>query len=270
MAATNPRFSLTRVYAMVMRHAYLLSSSWPRTLEIVYWPIMQVTTWGFLQLYVNQNSSFFAQAVGTFVGALMLWDILSRGQIGFSITFLEEMWSRNMGNILMSPLRPSEFIASLMVMSLVRLTIGLIPATLVAIPLFGFNVWSLGLAFFAFFALLIVTSWSLGLLISGLLLRHGLGAEGLAWSLIFVMLPLCCVYYPVAMLPAPLQPIAWALPPTYVFEGLRALLLERSVRLDLMAWSAGLNALAFSAAVVAFRRLLDDARRRGTLVSIGE
>ena len=101
---------------------------------------------GFVQLYVDQNATFFARAGGTFIGAVLLWDTLFRGQLGFSVSFLEEMWARNMGNLMISPLRPSEFVSALMVMSIVRLAIGMVPVTLLAIAFFGFNVWSLGLA----------------------------------------------------------------------------------------------------------------------------
>ena len=107
--------------AMVLRYWYLLRSSWPRLLELIYWPAVQMLMWGFLQLYIAQNAGFFARAGGTFIGAVLLWDILFRGQLGFSISFLEEMWSRNLGNLMMSPLRPVEFVAALMVMSIVRL-----------------------------------------------------------------------------------------------------------------------------------------------------
>ena len=104
-------FSPQRIFAMVLRYWYLLRSSWPRLLELIYWPAVQMMMWGFLQLYVSENSGFFAKAGGTFIGAVLLWDILFRGQLGFSISFLEEMWARNMGNLMMSPLRPGEFIA---------------------------------------------------------------------------------------------------------------------------------------------------------------
>ena len=96
---------------MMLRYWYLLRSSWPRLIELVYWPTVQMITWGFLQLYVMQNAGFFARAGGTFIGAVLLWDILFRGQLGFSISFLEEMWARNIGNLMMSPLRPFEFIS---------------------------------------------------------------------------------------------------------------------------------------------------------------
>jgi ABC-2 type transport system permease protein len=92
-----------RIGAMILRYWYLLISSWPRLLELVYWPALQIVTWGFLQSYIAQNAGFFARAGGTFIGAIILWDILFRGQLGFSISFLEEMWARNLGNLMMSP-----------------------------------------------------------------------------------------------------------------------------------------------------------------------
>ena len=104
-----------RIYAMILRYWYLLLSSWPRLLELIYWPALQIITWGFLQSYISQNAGFFAQAGGTLIGAVILWDILFRGQLGFSISFLEEMWARNLGNLMMSPLRPAEFISALMI-----------------------------------------------------------------------------------------------------------------------------------------------------------
>ncbi|MFO1184653.1 MAG: ABC transporter permease [Bauldia sp.] len=262
--------SLARIGAMVLRYVYLLRSSLSRFAEIVYWPMVQVLLWGFLQLYLNQNSGFFARAGGIFIGAVLLWDVLVRGQLGFSVSFLEEMWSRNMANILMSPLRPAEFLASLMVMSLVRLVIGIVPVTIVAAVYFGFNLWGLGFAVAAFFANLLLTSWAVGIVVSGLILRNGMGAENLAWTLMFVILPICAVYYPVATLPAFLQPVAWTLAPTYVFEGLRALLLDQTFRADLMLQALALNVLYMAAAGLAFVRLLNDARRQGSLLQTGE
>ena len=103
---TGMDFSLNRVSAMVRRYWYLLRSSWPRILELIYWPTVQMLMWGFLQVYISQNAGFFAQASGVFIGSVLLWDILFRGQLGFSISFLEEMYARNLGNLMMSPLRP--------------------------------------------------------------------------------------------------------------------------------------------------------------------
>jgi ABC-2 type transport system permease protein len=263
-------FSPQRVAAMVLRYWYLLRSSWPRLLDLIYWPFVQMITWGFIQVYVMQNAGFFARAGGTLIGALLLWDILFRGQLGFSIAFLEEMWSRNIGNLMMSPLRPLEFIVALMVMSVVRLAVGAIPVSLLAIAFFGFNLYGLGLALVAFFLNLMLTSWAVGIFVSGLVLRNGLGAENFAWSIMFVFMPLACVYYPVATLPVWLQPAAWILPPTYVFEGMRSLLTSHVFRADLMLEALGLNLVLFALGVVGFLGLLKSARRHGALMQTGE
>ncbi len=170
---------------------------------------------------------------------MILWDILFRGQLGFSISFLEEMWARNLGNLMMSPLKPIEFLISLMIMSLIRLAIGVIPMTLLALFFFDFNFFAIGLPLIAFFCNLIFTSWSVGIFVSGLVLRNGLGAESIVWTLMFGLMPLACIYYPVAVLPGWLQCLAWVLPPTYVFEGMRALLIDHVFRADLMVWSLG-------------------------------
>jgi len=263
-------FSRHRVGAMVLRYWYLLRSSWPRMLELIYWPAVQMLMWGFLQMYISGNAGFFARAGGTFLGAVMLWDILFRGQLGFSVSFLEEMWARNLGNLMMSPLRPIEFVAALMVMSIMRLAIGMVPVTLLAIAFFGFNLYGMGLALAAFFLNLILTSWAVGILISGVVLRNGMGAESLAWTVMFVFLPLTCVYYPVATLPHWLQPVAWALPPTYVFEGMHGLMIDHAFRADLMLEALILNAVYFAVAVLAFLKLLESARRQGSLMQTGE
>jgi ABC-2 type transport system permease protein len=270
MPAASTAFSPRRVAAMVLRYWYLLRSSWPRLLDLVYWPAVQMLMWGFLQLYIGQNAGFFARAGGMFIGAVLLWDILFRGQLGFSLSFLEEMWSRNLANLMISPLRPAEFVAALIVMSLTRLAISTIPVALLAIVFFGFNLFGLGLALAAFFVNLLLTSFAIGIFVSGLVMRNGLGAENMAWSIMFIFLPLTCVYYPVAVLPDWLQHVAWALPPTYVFEGMRALLIDQVFRADLMLQALGLNVVFFAAGSAAFLALLKSARRNGSLIQGGE
>ena len=171
---------------------------------------------------------------------------------------------------MISPLRPVEFIAALMIMSLIRLAIGMVPVSLLAIAFFGFNLYGLGLALAAFFVNLILTSWAIGIVVSGLVLRNGLGAESIVWTLMFVMLPLACIYYPVSVLPDWLQYVAWALPPTYVFEGMRALLIDRTFRADLMLDSLLINAVLFIASFLIFLALLRSAKRHGSLLGGGE
>jgi ABC-2 type transport system permease protein len=267
---SGPRASARRIWAMVARYGYLIMGSFPRIIELMYWPLVQMLLWGFLQTHLARSTSLYEQAAGLLIGSVLLWDILLRSQFGFSLSFLEEMWSRNLSNILMSPLRPSEYIASLMTISILRLCIGLLPVILLANLFFGFNLFSLGLALAAFFANLVFAGWTIGLIANGVVIRYGMGAESFTWVAVFFLLPLCCVYYPLATLPAWLQPISEALPPTHVFEGMRALVIEKVFRLDLMLIAFGLNLLYFSAAYLLFHYFLWQARKQGTLMQIGE
>jgi ABC-2 type transport system permease protein len=141
---------------------------------------------------------------------------------------------------------------------------------LLALFLFHFNFYSLGLPLIAFFCNLIFTSWSVGIFVSGLVLRHGLGAESIVWTLMFALMPLACVYYPVNVLPHWLQHVAWTLPPTYVFEGMRALLIDQVFRTDLMLSALLINAVLLMASFAAFLALLNSARRHGSLLGGGE
>jgi ABC-2 type transport system permease protein len=171
---------------------------------------------------------------------------------------------------MMSPLRPTELVAALMIVSLIKLTVAMVPVALLAYFFFSFNVLSLGLAFAAFFANLILMSWSLGLVSTGVVLRWGLGAESFAWLVAFILLPLACVYYPVTTLPGWLQPVALAVPPTYVFEGLRAIMLQGTFEVGLMAKALALNLVYFASGAAAFAFFLRRAREHGSLVQMGE
>lgn len=262
--------SWRRIWGMVLRYWYVIRSSWPRTAELIYWPLVQMLMWGFLQAYLAQTTSFAAKAAGLFIGGVLLWDVLVRSQLGFAVAFLEEIWSRNLGHLMMSPLRPTELVAALTIVSLIKLMVAMIPVALLAYYFFGFNLLSLGFAFAAFFANLVIMSWSLGLLSTGVVLRWGLGAESFAWLIVFVILPVSCVYYPVSTLPGWLQPVALALPPTYVFEGLRGIVLDGAFHGEYMLRAFALNVLYFAVCYAGFRYFLESARINGTLVQMGE
>jgi ABC-2 type transport system permease protein len=270
LAPTGLGGSIRRVKALVRRYIYLLRSSGVRLVELIYWPFLQMLTWGFLQKYLAGTTNPLAQAAGVLIGSILLWDILFRSNIGFATTFIEEMWSRNLGNLLTSPLRPYELIIALSVWSVIRLSVSMIPVATAAYFIFGFNLLDLGLPLVAFFAVLVLTSWSLGLISAGVILRYGLGAEELAWSLAFLLLPLCCVYYPVSVLPSGLQVVALALPPTHVFEGMRSILLHNTFDPKELWWALSLNAVYLLVGYVVFSRFLVSARVNGTLLKLGE
>lgn len=259
-----------RMGALVLRHLYLLRGSWPRLLELMYWPTVQMILWGLITQFLVTESVWVQQAGGALIAGVLLWDVLFRGQLGFTLVFLEEMWSRNLGHLFVSPLRPIEMVMAFMLMSLIRTLIGVGSAALIAIVLYHYSIFDMGLALVAFFASLIIMSWSLGMVVSALILRFGLGAESLAWFLVFALAPASAVYYPISVLPDWVEYIALALPSAHVFEGMRAVLIEHEFRLDLLRNALLLDAAYLAIGIASFLFAIRVARRRGLLHQVGE
>lgn len=262
--------SALRIQAMVLRHVYLLRKSWPRLLELVYWPSVQMILWGFIAKFIVSQSDWFAQAPGLLIASVLLWDILFRGQLGVSLSFFEEMYSRNLAQLFVTPLRPMEFVAAMLSASLLRTLIGVGGAALLAIPLHHYSIFEMGWPLIVFFINLLVMGWAIGLMVAGLVLRWGLGAENLAWALIFAVAPVSGVYYPLEVLPAWLRSVAHALPASHVFEGMRAWVFTHQFRGDLLLKAAALNTLYLAIGIVIFLQAFQGARKRGSLLQIGE
>ena len=266
----RPGGAARRVSAMVLRYWYLLRGSWPRILELMYWPTVQMVIWGLITLHLSAESSWVMQAAGVLISAVLLWDVLFRGQLGVSLSFLEEMWSRNLGHLFVSPLRAWEWVVSMFCMSLIRTLIGVVPAGLLAIVLYEYNVFGMGLPLVLFFANLMITGWWLALVVMSAILRFGLGAESMAWLLVFLFAPISAIYYPVSVLPEAARWLALAMPPAHVFEGMRSLLFGDGLPIDRLLFAFGLNGIYMVLAGALFLAAFNDARRRGALLQQGE
>ncbi len=272
MTGSGPvRASLRRIWGLMYRHLALYRRSWPRLIELAYWPILQMVVWGFVTAYLaGVQNNVASVAAGVLLGGVLLWEVTLRSQMGFSISFLEEIWSRNLGHLLVSPIRPRELVVALMGMSVVRVVVGVVPAVVLAWLLYAFGLWRMGPVVVAFFAALMLMGWAVALGVTSLILRFGAGAEALAWSVLFGIMPFAAVFYPVSVLPSWLQPIALALPAAHVFEGMRAALLQGVVEWGHLAWAFGLNAVWMAAMAWLFMAQLRAARVRGALLNIGE
>jgi ABC-2 type transport system permease protein len=262
---------LRRIWGLMYRHLALFRRSWPRLLELAYWPVLQMCIWGFTARFLAARMGSPALMAGAaLLGGVLLWEVTLRSQMGMSISFMEEMWSRNLGHVFVSPLRPAEMIAALVGMSIIRMLLGLVPAILLAWAFYAFNLFTLGPVLVLFFMNLMIFGWTVALFVISLILRHGMGAESLAWGTMFGLAPFSAVFYPVSVLPAALQPVALALPTTHVFEGMRAALLQGEVRWDHLAAALALNCVWLAGGALLFARQFHQARVSGALLSIGE
>ncbi len=261
-----------RIYAMFLRYIYILRGSWARILELIYWPIIQIVIWGFIGRFFvdNIDPSFTGNILAAVLGAVMLWDILFRAQLGVSLSFMEELWSRNLGHLFVSPIRPYEWCLSMMLVSLFRATLGTLPAALLAIPFYGFSLFEIGFPLILFLFNLLIMGWWLGMLITALLMRAGLGAQGLAWALTILISPFSAIYYPVSTLPEWLQPFANAIPSTNIFEALRALVNDGIIDWQLIINASILNVIYMFISATIMIMAFKYARQKGTLLQTND
>ena len=180
--------NFNKIYALGLRHMYLISNSLPRIIDLIYWPTVQIFLWGFISKFFTMNSEYYSNTVGIILTAAILYDFLFRVSISFNMMFLEEIWSRNFTNLFIAPIKISEIVASLTFTAILRALIGMVPAAIIAIPLFGVSVFKLGIPLLFLLLALYLFGITLGLLVTSGLLRFGPSFENIAWASLFFWL----------------------------------------------------------------------------------
>ena len=259
-----------KIYGLSLRHLYLIKSSFPRILDLIYWPSIQVFLWGFISKFFTATSAYYSNTIGVILTAAILYDFLFRSSISYNMMFLEEIWSRNFTNLFIAPIKISEIITALTMTAILRTLIGLVPAVLVAIPLFGVSIFKLGIPLIFLLVALYIFGISLGLLVTAGLLRFGPSFENIAWASLFFLAPLGCIYYPIEILPDALQMVAKSLPLVHIFEEMRNILIDQTVNSFEIFKSIMISFIYFVFGVIIFYTAYYGAKIKGTLINIGE
>ena len=250
---SGPRASLARVWAVAERHYYVLKRSPHRFFDISVWPLVDTLLFGSIGVYFAQSggASVAATSAAYLLVGIVLWHVVYQAQIALSTGFMEETWSRNLLSLMVTPLREWEYAAGVALFGLVKLVIGVGGVVVLAWAAYAFDITTLGLALVPIAAILLAVGWVVALFVIALVLRFGSGAEALAWGILFAVMPLSGVFYPVDALPGVLQPVAAVLPPTHAFAAGRALLHDTGMPWREL-WLAGLTTLVAAAAAVCF------------------
>ncbi|MES2996767.1 MAG: ABC transporter permease [Verrucomicrobiota bacterium] len=265
MISISPR----TVSALVLRSIFLYTRHPVRLVELVFWPLVDLLVWGFLTMYLKGSSGAgMASGIGFLIGGMILWDVLFRAQQGVAISFLEDVWTRNLLNVFVAPVRTVEYVTATCVVGVLRVCVTLVLLAVVAAAFYKFDITDMGWGLLPFMGNLIVFGWSLGMISISLILRFGQAAESLAWAVPFFIQPLAAVFYPVAVLPVWLHPLAHSLPCTPVFEGMRAVLAGDPVPWGDVAQACALNLAWGAAAAWYFAATLRHVRRAGLLVKV--
>jgi len=262
--------NFNKIYALGLRHLYLISNSFPRILDLIYWPTVQIFLWGFISKFFTLNSDYYNNTVGIILTAAILYDFLFRASISFNMMFLEEIWSRNFTNLFIAPIKISEIITSLTLTAILRTLIGFVPAAILTVPLFGVSIFEIGAPLLFLLLALYLFGVSLGLLVTSGLLRFGPSFENIAWASLFFLAPLGCIYYPIEILPNGLQIIAKALPLVHIFEEMRNILINDIINYYNIFKSISIAIVYFIIGVIVFYISYFGAKNRGTLINMGE
>ncbi len=262
--------NIKKMYGLFLRHFYLIKSSFPRIIDLIYWPTIQIILWGFISKFFSLYSEYYNNVLGVILTSAILYDFLFRTSISFNMLFLEEIWSRNFTNLFIAPIKISEILIALLTTALIRSLIGVVPAVLIVTPLFGISIFELGIPLIYLFISLYLFGITLGLFVSSGLLRYGPAFENIAWSTLFLLAPLGCIYYPIEILPEILQKIALALPLVHVFEEVRSILVDGEVNYTNIFTAIKLNFVYLVSGISLFYFSFFQARKKGTLINMGE
>jgi ABC-2 type transport system permease protein len=261
---------LQRILAYTMRHLYLYKRSMPRLMEVFYWPVLDLLLWGFVTVYLSRQTGTVPQFVTFFLGALILWDILFRSQQGISVSFLEDVWSRNLLNIFVSPMSATEYVFSLLFLSIIKLLLTSTVMVTLAWLLYSFNLFTIGFALVPLILNLVVMGWAVGIVTTALIMRFGQEAEVLAWGVALFFQPVSAVFYPVAVLPWFLRGVAQYVPAAHVFEGMRMVIEGQPFPVMELVWATGLNVLYIVFSVLFFYWNFKVVKKKGLLAKVGE
>jgi ABC-2 type transport system permease protein len=257
--------SVERVAAVLLRHLYLLRGSPARVVPLFAWVAVDMVLWGFLTRYLNRVATAGFDFVPLLLGAVLLWDFFTRVMQGVSMAFFEDVWSRNFLNLFASPLSVPEYVLGLVISSVVTSLVGLAAMLGLATGVFGLSFLGYGVLLLPFLMTLFAFGIALGIVAIALVLRLGPAAEWLIWPIPALLAPFAGVFYPVSTLPAWMRAVSRALPPSYVFEGMRAVLAGGTVRLADLAWGGGLAVAYLALAGWTFARVHRHAVRTGLI-----
>ncbi|MGH9367287.1 MAG: ABC transporter permease [Thermoanaerobaculia bacterium] len=256
-----------RIGALLLRYLYLYRRSLTRSMEILFWPVMELLVWGFVTAYLERLAA--PKTVVFLLGGVILWDVFYRSQQAITLSISEEIWVRNLVNVFITPIRVGELMLATCLLGVLRAIVSAGVLGLLAWILYAFRLTSVGPALLPFLASLVLFGWAVGMFTMGLIVRFGHAAEALIWGIPFLIQPVAAVFYPVDVLPVWLQRVAYLLPATYVFEGMREALASGRADPRLLVPAFAGNAVYLAAAAAFFGWMLARVREKGYLVKLG-
>lgn len=251
--------SILRIYALLLRHTYPLKRDFDLLSDMLFWPMLDVITWGITSIWLAESGGV-NTAVVSILTALVIWNIIWRSQSEVGRNLMDEIWNNNLVNLFSTPLKLTEWITSILMLSVFKMIITALGAAAAIGVLYSVNVFQIGWWFLPFTLSCMMTGWWMGFVCSGIVVRYGPKVQTIVWTLPGILFPLSAVYFPLAQLPVWAQWISRAVPTTYIFESMRSLLFTGTIDLSYLFWSFGLNVVYLIISIFVFVYLFRKSR----------
>jgi len=255
------------VFGIFYRNVILIRRSVPKLLALFGFITVELFLWGFITRWIQTfgPTDTKANVILFILSAFIFWSMFDLSQRSFSISFLEEVWSRNVINLFASPVKLNELVLGLALVGVVQALLAFFYIAPIAFLLYALQIWNMGLYIIPFFMNILIFGWGLGVLSIGLVVRFGPSADILAFFIPFLLLPFSAVYYPVSVFPSLLQKITFILPTRHMFEGMRTAITEGVIPLDSLVWATILNLIYVFLGFLFLHWMLRLARAKGYL-----
>ncbi|MBI2549428.1 ABC transporter permease [Candidatus Woesearchaeota archaeon] len=253
-----------RIKALLLKYWYLTKNRLDRLFDVIYWPLIDVFIWGFAIYFIESISE--VSVLSMIMGGIILWVFIWRACQDLVVYVLEDFWSRNVYNLFTSPITSMELVASLMIFSLLRAAATFLIMWILTAVVYAFDITTLGLLpFVVSIPVLVLFGWVLGIFITALIFIFGKSIQVFAWSIVWVIQPFSCVFYPLAALPEWAQSIAILFPTTHVFENLRQSITTGTMNWPSIGYAYVVSVILLVLVSLFFQYALERAKKTGLL-----
>jgi len=249
-----------RILAILKRNFIMIPRDMYRLVDLLYWPVIDIVSWGFTGTGLQQANS---SATLILLTTLVCWQVAYRNNLDISVSILDELWAKNVVNLFASPLTLLEWIATVMIFGFLRTWWALFFGAFMVWLIFGLHILGMGLALVPCILLFVLSGWWMGFLSGSFIIYYGQRLQMLCWVMGWLFAPVSGIFCPIEMLPAWGQAVAYCLPTAYAAKAIRVYLLTGSLDASLLLTSLVLNSAYLAITICIFKIAFEKSKQKG-------
>lgn len=210
---------MNKILTLTKYYLYSIKRNKGRIIDLFIWPVLELLVFGFMGLYLKtQTSENGTKIVAIILGSLIFWHFFARISGEIYQQLFDDVASKNLQNILITPIKTGQIILALVLAGLVKLLINITIVGLTAFLMYKFNFLKNNPFFIPMILILMIWGVSVGIFIASLLFVFGNKALAFSWVITGLVQPFSCVFYSREVLPNLINSISYLVPSSYIFE----------------------------------------------------